>query len=287
MRCSSIIRFSGFKILTFSLIACHCHADWYGALTYSGSDAELINDKPRGLLIDEDNRDSGWQLSSGYQFNRHFSLEMGYADYGSHSATISVDPAVIQAIVADLNFAPVFNPNEFLDGSPLTRTDVIVNAVPFDSFVPPNSKVETSTRGVRLAALGNFPISSRLAFSFQGGMFYSRYRTTYYNQVAAPQLNFSRDLNFVNDGSTTGFIDANIGTGGAFGTIAPLFLRFTEFRVTNTSRELEFFGGIGMQFSFNDSISTKLFWERIFNLGDDRTLEQDMDSYNLSLILNF
>lgn len=39
-----------------------------------------------------DDEDSSWKIFGGYQFNKHFALEFGYADLGEATASVSLPP---------------------------------------------------------------------------------------------------------------------------------------------------------------------------------------------------
>ncbi|MCX7171240.1 MAG: OmpA family protein [Proteobacteria bacterium] len=75
---------------------------WYGGINIGQSRAKI--DDPRitsGLLsggfattsINDDNRDTGYKLFGGYQFNRNFALEGGYFDLGRFGFTANTIPA--------------------------------------------------------------------------------------------------------------------------------------------------------------------------------------------------
>jgi OOP family OmpA-OmpF porin len=53
-----------------------------------------------------DDKDSSWKIFGGYQFNKHFALEFGYADLGETTASVSVPPfnvnLALEATVWDL-----------------------------------------------------------------------------------------------------------------------------------------------------------------------------------------
>lgn len=77
-------------------------AGWYGGLN-AGQSRAVIDDAriTSGLLgsgftttnIDDKNRDTGYKLFGGYQFNRNFSLEGGYFDLGKFGFTATTVPA--------------------------------------------------------------------------------------------------------------------------------------------------------------------------------------------------
>ncbi|MES2919353.1 MAG: OmpA family protein [Pseudomonadota bacterium] len=75
---------------------------WYGGASVGQSRAEIDDDRIRSSLqaagstatsITDDDRDTGYKLFGGYQFNRNFSLESGYFDLGSLGFTATTTPA--------------------------------------------------------------------------------------------------------------------------------------------------------------------------------------------------
>jgi hypothetical protein len=245
--------------------------DWYSSVAYSYSKAELLPNASPIFQIDEDDEDSGWQLVFGYQYNRYFSLELGWADYGKHSAKLTPDfsrlsGTIIQSprpnspppgITGGFGFASYVGyrslPTDgyvFFD-SPFPGPDFVVGA-------PPLLELQTETKGLRLAANAALPLGERFTISMQAGFMFSQYETT--------------------------FISAN--TRIDFSTNPPSVI-YVPVIYTQKSQDGELFGGLGVKYDINQKIGMKLFWERILDLGDNETLEQDMDVYSLALIYSF
>ena len=68
-----------------------------GALGQSSFDVECAR------TTSCDDSDSSWKIFGGYQFNKHFALEFGYADLGETTASVPVPPF-------NVNIAYVWNP---------------------------------------------------------------------------------------------------------------------------------------------------------------------------------
>lgn len=77
---------------------------WYGGLnvgkSYSDFDnSRIVNDQLRGSSVnsvtgfEDDERDIGYKIFGGYQFNRYFALEGGYFDLGQFDFTAQTQPA--------------------------------------------------------------------------------------------------------------------------------------------------------------------------------------------------
>lgn len=94
-------------VLLFALLAspwarADYNSGWYGGVNAGRSAAEI--DDPRitsGLLssgfattsITDDDRDTGYKLYGGYQFNKYFAVEGGYFDLGTFGFTATTVPA--------------------------------------------------------------------------------------------------------------------------------------------------------------------------------------------------
>lgn len=221
--------------------------DWYTSLGYTRSVGDSLPDRP-GFNVHNDTQDDGWQLNGGYQYNRNFALEVGVVDYGEQVYTLDIVPS---AAVPTLT-----NPFLFPGGSPYIGIRGTSPPVAGIAFVapgpPPYAEITTKTQGVRMMASGVLPLTENLSASAQGGLFFSRYemQTSSYSVV-----------------------------GSLFAS--PTYV------VTNnnqTSRDAEFFAGLGLQYDINSSMGVVLRWERILNLGNNATLEQDLDTYNLMFV---
>lgn len=84
---------------------------WYGGASIGQSAATIDNDRiTRGLAgqglgttsISERDRDTGYRLFGGYQFNRHFGVEAGWFDMGEMGYTATTTPA--GTLVGDVRF---------------------------------------------------------------------------------------------------------------------------------------------------------------------------------------
>ena len=92
-------------IITASPFAAYAAADdsgWYGGLNIGQSRAKIDDPRIRSSLLGagftsvsiiDDDRDTGYKLFGGYQFNRNFALEGGYFDLGKFGYTATTVPA--------------------------------------------------------------------------------------------------------------------------------------------------------------------------------------------------
>lgn len=253
------------SILSSSVFA----GDWYSSIAYSYSKADLLPDGPPILQIEEDDNDTGWQLAFGYQYNRYFALEFGWADLGTRSAQITPSIGVAYANpdspIPNISPSVLFTPSPGLRAVPspystyaaFGNVDSAVAALtPIATYLSP--QIEMETKGLRLAANGTLPIGEKFSLSMQAGFMFAE------NETRIVSYNLSIDT------STT---------------------PATIIRVPATnklqSKDSELFAGLGARYNFNEKIAVKLFWERIMDLGGDQLPEQDMDVYNLALIYSF
>jgi len=56
-----------------------------------------MKDACEGVTISCDNKDTAWRLFAGYQINRNFAAELGYADFGKSKASGTVSGASVDA----------------------------------------------------------------------------------------------------------------------------------------------------------------------------------------------
>lgn len=100
-RTSGTLGLMAAALLTSPLAAAE-DAQWYGGINIGQSRAKI--DDPRitrsllsggftGVSILDDDRDTGYKLYGGYQFNRNFALEGGYFDLGKFGFTATTVPA--------------------------------------------------------------------------------------------------------------------------------------------------------------------------------------------------
>jgi OOP family OmpA-OmpF porin len=75
---------------------------WYGGFNVGEAAATIDDERINATLlgqgftsvsIDDDDRDTGFKVFGGYQFNRHFALEGGYFDLGQFGYTATTVPA--------------------------------------------------------------------------------------------------------------------------------------------------------------------------------------------------
>lgn len=76
-------------------------AGWYwgGNIGQSKADLDdarvtdiLLDEEFPRIIIDSDDRDTGYKLFAGYQFNRHFAMETGYFDLGDFRSSAITEP---------------------------------------------------------------------------------------------------------------------------------------------------------------------------------------------------
>jgi len=203
---------------------------------------------PKTTFTDVDNSDSGWQITVGYDVNPHLALEMSYVDYGQQN--VNLDPP---ALIAN-PFSTTLPPGQISQqppNLPVAFIGVGVPALQARGFT-------TETTGLRLATIGNIPLNQLLRIHVQGGALVPRYKMTETRLV--PDLS---------------------------GGIPSSYIPVRSEQHTDVSNEAEIFLGLGVYWNVSPSFGAKLFWEKIKDLGDENTIEQDLDTYNLSLRYKF
>jgi hypothetical protein len=143
-----------------------------------------------------------------------------------------------------------FNPFSLPVNFPLGATQATVLPAP----ALPGFTAETT--GIRLASIGKLSLSPSVNLNFQAGALVPRYKTT--------QQFFSYDF--------------QVG-----GMISNLRLQ----NRTEGSNEPEVFLGMGVHWAVNLTVGIKVFWEKLNDLGNESTIEQDVDTYNLTLRYQF
>ena len=224
--------------------------DWYASLGYTRSVGDSLPDSP-GFNIENNTKGDGWQLNGGYQYSKNFALEFGLVDYGEQVYTLSIFPSFAVPVFTNPFVLPPNSPYPSGPGFVGRAPYPVAGVVAFGS-TPPYAEITTRTQGVRIMASGILPMSEMFSLSAQGGVLLSRY------EMQADSYNV---------------------VGSLFG--APTYVVTSN---DHTSRDAEFFAGLGLQFDINAALGVALRWERILNLGDNATLEQDLDTYNLMFI---
>ena len=236
-------------ILALLLSQYSAAGNWYGDLTYTDSQGGLPNPP---YATDVDNSDSGWQITSGYDVNDHFALEFGFVDYGKQSQRTPI------FTIAGVSPSPSTLPNVPL--VPFSTRVVGIAAIPLSNGQFPRQGIVTETKGLRFASIGKLPLNASFDLNFQAGALIPRYKTT--EEFLVPDFAAA-------SGSTPNFIPSRIDSH------------------TEVSNEPEIFVGLGVHWRMNPAIGVKLFWEKINNLGNEDTFEQDIDTYNLALRYQF
>ncbi len=225
--------------------------EWYGDLTYTNSDGDL----PNTPFNKVNNNDTGWQISAGYEVNRHLSLEMGYVDFGQQN--IQLEPSSLVLNSNNTNSDTYFNPFSSQHFVVDSNRNLVTNPTPSSSTTAPiTPTLNAETSGLRLASIGTVSLTSAIALNIQAGALVPRYKVT--------RQSTSFDLGV--DGS--------------------IFNSVTT-QQSETSYEPELFVGMGLHWKVNTTMGVKVFWEKINDLGNEDTFEQDIDTYNLALRYQF
>ena len=72
---------------------------WFGGLSLGQAKVSIDNSgtAPAGVTFShtKDEKDTAYKVFGGYQFNKNFAVEGGYADFGNHSLTVSITAPTI------------------------------------------------------------------------------------------------------------------------------------------------------------------------------------------------
>ncbi|GAB1260019.1 hypothetical protein NBRC116495_07260 [Aurantivibrio plasticivorans] len=243
-------------------------SDWYMDVTYSLNQGGLEGDGDSfGVItqLEVDNSSSGYQITGGFSFNQYLDLEFGFVDFGKQSVSVnqSLDlVGIFNPFTPVLAGSEVTGPGSFVDPDLSTSpTGIFALSSPLSANPPLNpilgSNLKTEVIGIRLAAVGKVPITKWFEISLQAGALISEYKVTTNNYTYVLQ-----------EGPCCFFDEVLV-------------------KETETSHDPELFMGLGLTWNISRSISTKLFWEKYLDFGEGDYLEQDLDSYNLSLRYRF
>lgn len=235
---------------------------WYGEISYTGTNGSMTN--VNGFSVD--NTDDGWQLSTGYEVNQYFGLEVSYFNLGEQK--VEREP---QGNIFLNSNGGLFNPftTQYFLVPPSSGDAFIVNpsispsAVSLVSARLPGSTTSLTfdTRGLRLAGIGKLPISNMFSLNLQVGAIIPRYETTLRRDVL---IGFS--------------------SGGSGNQIVPIYQNVKSIEKSN---DPELFAGLGLTWKATEVIGVELSWEKFLDIGDENTFEQDIDTYNLAIQYHF
>ena len=148
-------------------------------------------------------------------------------------------------------FANAFNPFAVTGNPPPAIIGLSRSFTGFASL----QKLTTETSGIRLATVGELPLNRLFDFNLHAGALVPRYKTT----------------------QTATVFDIQNGLPASLDTQS----------ITEVSNEPELFFGLGMHWNMTPTVGVKFFWEKIIDLGDENSAQQDLDTYNLALRYNF
>ena len=119
-----------------------------------------------------------------------------------------------------------------------------------------NNDMVAETKGLRFASIGKLPISSDVAIDFQAGALLPRYKTTQQSSLNTQNVS---NPSLTASGESQTFV----------------------------STDPELFVGLGIHWRMNPGMGVKVFWEKMNDLGNDQTIKQDINTYNLALRYQF
>lgn len=189
---------------------------------------------------------------TGWQISAGYDVNEHFAIEFGYVDFGSQDLRLVGPSVSGPTISPTLNPFTPALGGPLIATPVVGIA----STPPEVPGFTTETRGIRLASIGKLSIAASVDLDFQAGALIPRYKTTQQ------------------------FYTYDVQPGGIL--VNPRLNSRTEI-----SNEPEIFVGMGIHWSVNSTMGVKLFWEKMNDLGNENTFEQDIDTYNLALRYQF
>ncbi|MDP2822273.1 MAG: outer membrane beta-barrel protein [Sulfuritalea sp.] len=85
-------------------VAC-AQGNWYGGVSLGAATTSIKTENvvtgATAYSFTKDERDTGYKLQAGYQFNKNFALEGGYVNLGKFSATENVTAPVVGSVKGD------------------------------------------------------------------------------------------------------------------------------------------------------------------------------------------
>lgn len=99
---TTLIGLGAMSAVAFAGPAAAQDVGFYAGLAIGQTEANGFCDSFIGALSC-DEKDSGWKIFGGHQFNRNFALELGYANLGEATLTGSLGSATVEATAFDLS----------------------------------------------------------------------------------------------------------------------------------------------------------------------------------------